>query len=127
VKKSCLLLIIPLFFSFCLLTVCKQQTDPETAESGDDVPLSSLVGTFWEWDSGGWGTHTIDFTQDLTGETVTVKTSSGFYPEPFTYNPVTKKGTIVYYGKFTISNDAKHMNFPQWKDYPHGAYFTLRE
>ncbi|MDR1902148.1 MAG: hypothetical protein LBQ88_07715 [Treponema sp.] len=88
-------------------------------DQGQPAPTlnDTLMGTEWFWGSE-WGATVIMFTSPTV-------VNGG--QRAYTYEPATRKGTVIEVGPFTISKDGQHMSFAQWRTYPHGAEFLRRD
>jgi hypothetical protein len=92
--------------------------------SQGSIPLDSLKGTVWIWDSP-WGRRTLVFDSSELKVTYTGQEGDS-YTEKYTYDRATKKGVMDYYGEagFELSADNQTMHFIEWKKYGHGCDYT---
>jgi hypothetical protein len=116
-------LLLALVFSSCLQQYDPRDTKPaeDTSSSVGGIPLESLKGTVWIWDSP-WGRRWLrfdpsDMTVEYTGQ------EGDQWIEKYTYDSAGKKGVMDYYGEsgFEVSADNETMHFIEWKKYGHGS------
>ncbi|WP_157784168.1 hypothetical protein [Treponema primitia] len=100
----------------------------EEADPGNIVPMESLVGTRWRWNSGGYGMRTLYFeSAEIVQFQDQYTDTEPWLPYNYTYSKTTKKGQIEIFGKFTVSADNQRISFAQWRSYPHGAEYDRIE
>jgi hypothetical protein len=109
---------------------CPQQYDPRDKQPVDNpssavggIPLDSLKGTVWIWDSP-WGRRWLRF--DPSEMTVEYTGQEGDkWSEKYTYDRAAKKGVMDYYGEsgFEVNANNEIMYFIEWKKYGHGCEY----
>lgn len=114
-----------------VFSACLQQYDPRDKQPADNssvaaggLPLASLKGTIWYWNSS-WGYRTLTF--DPSDMVVAYLGQDGDdYTVPYIYNSATKRGKIDYYGEagFEVSADNNTMYFIEWQKFGHGCDYT---
>jgi hypothetical protein len=86
----------------------------------DDLVPDTLIGLEWVNPLNQW--------EILGDEGIAYNGSSGdIFPDPYTYDPVTKSGWIYFMNDFYIIDDGQTMFFPSYKEYGHTMTFALIE